>query len=191
MASKVSENTIVGDMQLVEELTKHLQIPVNERKTFINACKYGMIAVESMLERAISYVGKLKGSTVDGQDFIDGTDAKKVIVTVNDNITQARCATIGNVGNKNGALRIMVADPKDKKNYYFLVPKEECTGKLTIKIPFDKDGGPPDYILKKSQEILKTYERGETVDYSAIDFTIKAWLKYRVYSFRDLCENFA
>jgi hypothetical protein len=187
MASKVSENTIAGDMLLVEELTKRLNIPVSERKTFISACKYGMIAVESMLERAISYVGRIQGSTIDGQDFVDGTDAKKVIVTINDKSTMARVATIGNVAKKNGALRVMVADPLVNENYYFLIPKKECTGKLTVKIFFDKKGGPPKSLLQKNQEIIKAYERGEQVDFNTMEFTTKAWLKYRVFSFDDLC----
>jgi hypothetical protein len=190
MASKVSENTIAGDMLLVEELTKHLNIPVPERKTWINGCKYGMVAVESMLERAISYVGKIEGSTINGQDFVDGTDAKKVIVTLNDKIGLTRCATIGNVGNKNGSLRVMVADPKIRKNYYFIIPKSECSGKLTVKIPFAKEGGPPDFLYQKNQELLKKYENGETVDYDSMDLSVKAWLKYRVFSFRELATSF-
>lgn len=171
MASKVTDNAVAGDMLIVEELSKHLKYTPDERKFLKRLVKKGAISVESLLEEAISKVGKIERSIQDGQDFKDKSDAKKATVTVNDTKTEARAATIGNVSGKKGKLRIMVAEPLTQKLYYFIVPNKEVKNKHSLKIGFTKTG----HLSKR---------KSKTDD----SFNKRVWLKYNVNSFKELCQ---
>jgi hypothetical protein len=184
MASKNTPNTVDGDIILIRELAKHLKYTETETKFMTRLAKKGIIAVESLLEEAISKVGKLERSHVNGQDFTDGSDAKKSVVTCNDAITEQRASTISNIKNKNGTLRIMISDPCTKEIFYFKVPNEELKNKKCIKIFFHKNGGMPMKIQQK------TIIRDITKDTSLYlkSFNERAWLKYRVNTFKELCN---
>ena len=179
MASKVTNNAVAGDILIIEELAKHLRYKKEEREFMIRLAKKGVIAVESLLEEAISKVGKLKRCIKDGQDFIDSSDAKKATVGLISNFDKNRGATIGNVKGKNGKLRVMVADPYVKKGlYYFVIPNHELKGKHNIKIPFHKDGGPPNRFLNLT--CLST-----CTEY----FTDRLWICYQVKNFHEMCTK--
>jgi hypothetical protein len=178
MASKVTDNVVAGDILIIEELAKHLKYSQEERKFMIRLAKKGVIAVESLLEEAISKVGKIERYIEDGEDFKDKSDAKKAIVGINDIKTGTRIATIGNVSGKKGKLRIMIAEPLTQKLYYFIVPNEEVKGKHNIKVPFSKTGGITDKMLLKMNQ--KNYVMSD-------NFSERIWLKYRVNSFKELC----
>lgn len=167
MASKVTDNVKAGDIQLVKELAKQLRYSKTRTRFCIDDCKHGVLAVESLLEKAISIKGKLERSIIDGQDFIDTSDAKKVIVTNNGGDYNTRVACIGGVAKKNGVLRVMVADPVSKQNYYFIIPQKECIGKKNLRITFSKFGGQPKTITNS--------------------FSSRAWLLYQVNTFKELC----
>jgi hypothetical protein len=169
MASKLTINSIAGDLLIVEELMKHLRYTPEERKLILKMTKKGMIAVETMLEEAISRIGKLpRSSHGHGEDFIDGTDAKKGVVSNNDTDTRTKAVTIGSIANKIGDLRVMVSDPLTQKLFYFRIPNRELKNKPNIKIFFGQNGDCP----KKPK--MNT-------------FSGKCWLKYQVNSFRELC----
>jgi len=168
VASKITSNTVLGDKLLIPLLGKHLGF--NEEK--INMCvelaESGCIAVESLLELAISKVGNLQQSTIDGQDFIDGSDAKKCVVTTISLEHDSIGATITNVRNKNGILRVVVSEPATNQVYYFKIPNEELKNRHNIKIRFNNFGGEPSRL------------HNETL-------SSKLWKLYRVKSFEELC----
>lgn len=141
MASIFTENCVAGDILIVKELTKHLEYSPSQTKFVIELAKSGQIAVETMLENAISKIGKLMRSSKKGEDFIDGSDAKKAITwQVDKNLYSWRRTEIGNLKNKRGILRCMVADSISQELYYFKFPHSAYKGKQKILIPFDRFG---------------------------------------------------
>lgn len=173
MASTNTKNVIDGDLIFIEKLSKHHKFTKTERNLLVDLTKNGIVAVETLLEETISLVGRIRRSNTPGEDFIDGSDAKKGIVTLNDAKTGSRAATIGNVKNKRGVLRICIADPLTKELYYFLIPNSEIGHKTHLKIFFDKDGGMPKKMTKIS---------------GPNSFSSRAWLEYRVDSFYEFCD---
>jgi len=183
MAAKVTENAIAGDILIIKELAKHLSYSEKEIQFMIRLAESGAIAVESLLEEAISKVGNVERCNIDGQDFMDGSDAKKAVVTTLDLKSGARAATIGNVAKKNGKLRIMVADPYIKDGlYYFVVPQEEIKGKHNLKIRFNKSGGEPNKIRELNSPLALLLS-----DTTPDSLTDRLWLDYRVNSFKEMC----
>lgn len=189
MASKVTENSVEGDILIIKELSKHLQYTPEKMKMMIEESYHGTIAVESLLERAIATVGKLQRSNEDGQDFIDGSDAKKATVTINDAKTGDRAVRIENVANKNGILRVMIAEPMTGELFYFKIPNHEIKGKSNIKIAFSRTGGIQEKIINKIETYKFLKESiGGNIKFNPKFFNERAWLFYRVDSFEELCS---
>lgn len=182
MAAKTTKNAIEGDLLIIKELAKQLNYSDEELNFTIKNAQHGIIAVESLLEYAISMVGNVQRCNKDGQDFVDGSDAKKATVTINDSATGDRAVRIENIANKNGILRVMVAEPMTGEIFYFKIPNHEIRGKKNIKIAFSKDGGIQSKVQKKFlfKEIFDA-------DFDLKSFNERAWLKYRVNSFEELC----
>jgi hypothetical protein len=172
MASTLTDNGIKGDILIIKELCKNLKFSKQKTNLYIDAAKHGVIAVESLLEQAIAKVGQLERCNKDGRDFKDGSDAKKAIVGPNLEVT------IKNLKNKKGILRIMIANPQpagypdNEQLYYFRVPYSLYAGKGGLKIRFNIFSGCDD----------TKYRNGE------VTMTWQLWNKYRVYSFKELCE---
>ena len=154
MASKNTENTIDGDVLIIKALSKHLRYTVTQTKFLTNLAKTGVIAVETLVEQAISKVGKLKRSNEDGEDFIDGSDAKKATVYYESILTSdRRTAWIGRA-DKKGVLRCVIADPVANKVFYFKIPQNirkhfygnNKSNELTI--PFSPNGGKPEKLMQ-------------------------------------------
>jgi hypothetical protein len=170
MASQLTENSIAGDIILTRELCKQLKYSAEKTKTILNLTKQGIIAVEILLETAIAKVGKIKRNSTKGMDFEDGTDAKKSTVTINDSKTGRYSISILGIKNKVGALRVAAASPLSNEIYYFIIPNKELKNKSSIKIMFNKDGGPT-----QSNQINS--------------FSHKCWNQYRVKTFKELCKR--
>jgi hypothetical protein len=174
MASKVTGNVVAGDILIIKELSKHLKYSKEERKFLIRLAKKGAVAVETLLEEAISKVGKIERCIKDGQDFKDKSDAKKGIVGFHSHganvSTINRECNIGNVGGKNGKLRIMIADNLTDELFYFVIPKSAYNGRKSLHFTFNQRGGAPESFNGTKS------------------FNYRMWNKYRVNSFRELCE---
>ena len=168
VASKITDNTVLGDKLLIPVLGKYLGFSEEKINMCIELAESGCIAVESLLELTISKVGNLQQSIIDGQDFIDGSDAKKCVVTTISLDDGSIGATITNVKNKNGILRVVVSEPTTNKIYYFKIPNEELKERHNIKIRFSNFGGMPRKL------------RQDTLSW-------KLWNKYRVDTFEELC----
>lgn len=104
----------------------------------------GVIQIETLLELAISKVGRIKRRSVEGMDFADGSDAKKSTVRTS-TYERAYSAPISKVHAKKGLLRVMVYERKRDRFYYFVFPHESyrhIKASSNIDIPFELDGTP-------------------------------------------------
>jgi hypothetical protein len=128
-------------------------------------------AIEFLWERDLINVGELAEKAIarnsglvqnrrnaKGSDFCDNSDSKYTSVYHG---PVASYATVSGIQNKGGVLRILVHEPKTKKNYYFLVPykvyKPYTGADDSIKIWFDRDGNPRD-PKRNIRENLWEYE---------------------------------
>ena len=170
MASKFSDAIIAGDALLIGHLAKYLRYSKDEIKTLLKASKKGIIAVETLLEEAISKVAKVKRSNKDGEDFVNGWDAKKGTVNWHGAGTKTpnRKCSIG-TKNKIGDSICVIADPIANELFYFRIPHKAYCAFPQIKITFSKSGGQPEGLREGS-------------------FSWKAWNLYRKSSFKELCQ---
>ena len=173
MASKLTENSIAGDVLLSDELLTKAYPNANTMrpiKLIERMVKDGVIQVDALLERAISVHGKLKRESTTGRDFVDGSDAKKSTVgwckktyrgKTKTTVSTYRNARIANLKHKKGLLRVAVADKLTNKNYYFLIPYSAYKGHNEIDIRFtEKDGPLPvgrfyPYLVNSFKDICK------------------------------------
>jgi hypothetical protein len=171
MASKITNNTIAGDILIVTELCKQLKFTPQEAKTVLKLTKMGAIATESLLEEAISKVGKLKRTTENGMDFTDQSDAKKCTASAPVNKSEHRSMVICNIHNKKGALRVMGSMIGDNgpKLYYFIIPNSEIGNKKRLKIMFSPNGEPTQGTRDS--------------------FSYRCWNEYQVKTFKQLCKK--
>jgi len=180
MASKNTINTVDGDTLIINALAKQLRYDKTKTKTMLELAKHGVIAVETFVELAISKVGKLERSNVDGQDFVDGSDAKKGTVHTHSHGKKThltRECVISNLKNKNGALRVVIADPFVKDVFYFKIPHEEIKGRKQINFIFNFFGGKPEKFNNPS------FSSNEDTTLSW-----RLWNEYRVNTFKELCQ---
>ena len=184
VASKNTQNVADGDVLIINELSEYLKYTDVQTKFLVDLAKKGIIAVETLLEEAISKVGKIKRSNKDGEDFVDGSDAKKAVVTLKDANTGERAASIGNVGNKKGILRVLVSEPMTEQLFFFKIPNREIKGKNSIKISFSREGGMQDKI-RRTLILNSTLDKKTKIKPKS--FSERAWLMYRVHSFKELC----
>ena len=134
-----TNRTIIGNKLIYNEIAKALRIPNSVRKINLKQIDHGIISIDNLVEHAISSLGKIDRSNITGQDFIDGSDAKKCTVSGE----TGRRAHICNCKNKKGILRVIVADERNNEVYYFKVPHKYYKGLDVFKILFAADGGRP------------------------------------------------
>lgn len=106
----------------------------------------GDVAIESLLETAISVSNGIKKESAVGYDFLnkDGTpggDAKKATAFRNPRRPR-REAVVTDFQNKKDDLYICVYEPELDKFYFFCVPPYRYRGCRTLSIYFDLDGTP-------------------------------------------------
>ena len=105
-----NDNDIPGDIRIVKEFGRfHLELfnkySPEKLEDLIEDAATGAIQSSTIVENAISFLGKIKKDATRGRDFEDGTDAKKASIAKDDpqNRTNVR-----NIKNKNGGLRIVI-----------------------------------------------------------------------------------
>lgn len=172
MATTLSENCQKGDHLIFDEIINHAydNITKDTHTVLKRMVDDGVLQIETLVEQAISKTGNLERQSVEGRDFVDGSDAKKAITQWLPEPTKnsyRRVATISNIKDKHGILRIVVSETETETVYYFAVPRYEYAGLQSIRIYFNWDGTPK--------------LNGK-------------WFKYRCKSFKDMClkrdENF-
>ena len=131
------------------------------------AFEYGILPQDRLLEVAISVKKNLARYNTEGQDFIDGSDAKTSSVRWSSN-RKTYSAPITNVHKKIGLLRCVIYERMLDKFYYFLIPHDaykHITSTSNIDIPFD----------------TTTYLPRRDVKYKIIN-----WWNFEVKSFEDI-----
>lgn len=105
-----------------------------------NFVDYGELA-----ERVIAKKGGLTKNKrgQKGSDFGDGSDSKYVTARTYNGSTYA---SVAGLSHKIGTLRVWCHEPKQNKDYYFLIPHKVYapyqSAKDSLKIWFDKEGNP-------------------------------------------------
>ena len=148
MATTLGKNSVAGDQIIFEDIIGHAYCNFKNMDPLLllrRMVSDGVIQMDALFEKAISVKGKLKRESVQGRDFVDGSDAKKALTQpLVEKHTSRRVATITNIEGKHGVLRIIVGETLTGKTYYFRVPKKEYTGLRSIRIFFNEDGSPKD-----------------------------------------------
>jgi hypothetical protein len=122
-----------------------------EMLAFVND---GVIAIETLLERALAIQGGLTRNSTAGEDFTDGSDAKKAAAYVVEGIERRErkdgsfreyaykryLAQVRHIVTKRGALRILVFEPLNRKFHFFKIPNKAFSDVQTVKIEFNFDG---------------------------------------------------
>lgn len=173
MASKYNPDGYKGDLLIVEHLYTYAGYDEQDLPTLRKAVAQGDLAVESIVENAISKVGNIARVNTKGMDFADGSDAKKVVVCNNGTIAKPNRSADVSTKNKTGILRVVVADALSNELFFFKIPPDFYVGRgrrsLGLRINFDNSGGHP--VLRKVE--------GPTFD---------LWFVYRVKTFEALCS---
>lgn len=174
MASKYSKALFKADAILLDHIYSHAGYSKSDLIVLRKAVKRGDLAMESLVENAVSKVGKLKRVDTFGMDHSDGSDTKKVTVVNQGTKANPYRGAGFSTKNKKGVLRVVVVDPLIKEVYYFRIPPSFYVGvkqkrrETALRIRFHKDGGRP-------------FFKGETLTDKDIWF-------YEVKSFKKLCS---
>lgn len=132
-----------ADKILIDFIYKYAGYTQADLPTLQKAVMQGDLAVESIVENAIAITGKLKRTNNDGEDFDDGSDAKKAIAMNQCGFRSYNKSTRISTNNKTGLLRIIVIEPDIEKLFFFKIPYSVYGGQRLIRIPFDYYGGKP------------------------------------------------
>ena len=115
MATTLSKNIQIGDMLIFNEII-HYAYPNTSQtnKTLLKKMVLdGVLQIEILFEQAISLCANLTRESTVGRDFVDGSDAKKVLVQNNfepKRNAYRRVGRITNLKNKQGLLRCIVSE---------------------------------------------------------------------------------
>jgi hypothetical protein len=158
MASKYNTEQFKADAILLNKIYRFAGYCKKDLPTLLKAVKHGDLAMESVVENAISKIGKLKRVDIVGMDFDDGSDAKKVTVC-NQGTTKAPCRGAQfSTKNKKGILRVVVVDPITEEVFYFKIPPNFYIGstqkrrEVALRINFSNTGGPPNLDKARLKE---------------------------------------
>ena len=174
MASKYSKEMFRADSILLEHIYNFAGYNKSDLNVLRKAVKRGDLAMESLVENAVSRVGKLKRVDIMGMDHEDGSDTKKVTVVNQGTKAKPNRGAGFSTKNKKGVLRVVVVDPLIEKVFYFKIPPSFYVGvkqkrrEVGLRIRFNKKGGRP-------------FFKGEALTDKDIWF-------YEVKSFKKLCS---
>lgn len=113
----------------------------------INSGEIAMGAIwENVLTEFMPFTEQSKLNCI-AQDWEDGTDAKFVMTSINDD-TKSLFTSLGGIKNKTGTLRVCICSRQDNyKLYFMLIPYSVYSNWPTntqspLKLAFDKNGKP-------------------------------------------------
>ena len=144
MASRFSISVFMADKILLDFIYPYAGYSDQDLPTLHKAVSQGDLAIESILENAISRVGGHRRTDENGEDFEDGSDAKKTIAMDQSGGRSWDKNTRISTKNKTGLLRIVVIDPDIKELFFFKIPYSIYKGQKMIRIPFNYLGGKPE-----------------------------------------------
>lgn len=174
MASKYSKDVFKADEILLNNIYSHAGYTKKDVPTLLKAVRRGDLAMESVVENAISRVGKIKRVDITGMDFEDGSDSKKVTVVNQGTKLKPNRGAGFSTKNKKGILRVVVVEPMTEEVFYFRIPPDFYVGReqkrreVALRIRFSKLGGMPEHTSAST--------------------TGKEIWGFRVKSFKELCS---
>lgn len=120
----------------------------NEILLYRELVSYGDLQIETILENALAITSNTyKRIASVGQDFCDGSDAKKVVSQFrNNNIVQRTWTNsfkISGLQNKTGLIRALCFSKYANKFYGFVIPYFEYAGRQMIEVPLDRFSNGP------------------------------------------------
>jgi hypothetical protein len=143
MATKASNNNL--DRAHFRNAAKHFPKAKNWHKPTVNDfLNLGIIQVSTLVEHVIAHIGGNTVTSTDSEDISNGIDVKCATVRTHGH-GKSYSAPVTNIFGKTGGLAIQVYERKQKKFYYFCVPRaayEHVPRKSNIDIPFEMDGTP-------------------------------------------------
>ncbi|HET8688666.1 MAG TPA: hypothetical protein VFM18_18785 [Methanosarcina sp.] len=140
------------------------------KKTINTMLDLGILQVSTAFEQAIAARGGHTVVSTDKADLSDGSDAKMVTVCTTDH-GKRYGAPVTNIHGKTGNLRVQVYERKQKKFYYFVIPRRayiHIPKTSNIEIPFELDGTPR--RIPGRQNVIQN------------------WWRWQVQTFDDMCK---
>ena len=156
MASHYSEDQYLADEILLKKIYLYAGYLEEHLPSLIVAVRQGDLAMESMVENAISKVGKLRRVNMIGMDFEDGSDAKKTTVVNQGTVKKPSRGAGFSTKNKKGVLRVVAIDSMVNEVFYFKIPPSfylntiQKRREIALRIYFDKNGGKPNMSPNKT-----------------------------------------
>ena len=136
-----TDNAIQYDVKVVKHLLQYLEYSSEKEKMLLELVEEGVIQRDRVVELAMSKVGGYEITSIDGQDFSDGSDAKSVTSNARNNNPKLGVWTnsfeVPKVATKIGALRIIAYNKILEKFHYFYIPRnafKHLKGSLSINI---------------------------------------------------------
>jgi len=125
----------------------------------------GMLQVSTIVEHAIANQGGFEIISINECDGSDGCDIKMASVRIGSSLGSYR-ASVSNLKNKTGALRVICYERIFDKFYYFIIPNIEYNSATTLEIPFEIDGTPKRQHIGKKK--FKNWWVFEVPDFDAL-----------------------
>lgn len=121
MSSYLTKNSIAGDMLVFDTLfdVAYPTATPSQRAFCRSMIMDGTMSTDALTELAISNESKIARNSITGMDFADGSDAKKVTLTITKN---AVTANVRSIKTKTGVLRCVVANTLKNRVDFFKIP---------------------------------------------------------------------
>lgn len=122
-----TDNAIQYDVKVVKHLLHYLDYSKEKQKVLLELVKEGIVQRDRIVELAMAKVGGYDITSIDGQDFSDGSDAKSTTSSARNNDVKRgawmNSFEVRKVGTKVGALRILAYNKILDKFHYFFIPR--------------------------------------------------------------------
>ena len=136
-----TDNAIQYDVKVVKHLLHYLDYSKEKQKVLLELVEEGIVQRDRIVELAMAKVGGYDITSIDGQDFSDGSDAKSTTSTARNNDKKRGSWTnsfeVRKVATKVGALRVIGYNKILDKFHYFYIPHhayKHLKSNLTITI---------------------------------------------------------
>lgn len=133
-----TDNAIQYDVKVVDHLMSYLGLTKTDEKSLRKFVQLGLVQRDRAVEMAMAAVGGYTITSIDGQDFCDGSDAKSVTSNArNNDIKRGAWKNSFNVpgtDTKTGPLRVIAYNKIKDCFHYFYIPYEAHCGVKRLEI---------------------------------------------------------
>lgn len=133
-----TDNAIAYDIKIVEHLLEYLDFSEEQAEHLLQFVKMGIIQRDRIVEEAIAKCAGYEITSIVGQDFCDGSDAKSVTGVYRNN-NKAKGAwmhsfRIPSIQAKTGILRVIAYNRLLDEFYYFAIPNDMYNNLSVVEI---------------------------------------------------------